>query len=105
MHHLPSTKRFFAIRDPDRRGIDGKPSRILEVMYRASPEDTPREFAHVWEIRGWAPEDEGKWTFNRSDVCLANDWWPVIYTHDTLQDLLNHLEETFVEGVPANRPS
>ena len=100
---LPSTARFFAVRDPNRIGIDGKPSRILEIMYR-TPGNEPREFAHTWDIRGWASENEGKWTFNRSDVAIENEWWPAIYEHDTLAHLLNHLEETFVEGVPANRP-
>ena len=100
----PSTARFFCVRDPERRGIDGQPSRIVEVMFRATPDAEPREFAHVWEIRGWKPEDEGKWTFNRSTVCILNKWWPAVYVHDTLADLLNHLEDTFVEGVPANQP-
>lgn len=99
------TKRFFVMRNPLRRGIDDKPSRIMEVYYQPEPGIAPREFGHVWDIRGWTPEDEGKWTFNRSTVCIENEWWPAIYTHNTLQDLLNHLEETFVEGVPANRPS
>jgi len=97
--NLPeSTKRFIVIHDPNRRGIDGKPSRICEIMYKG------REFGHTWEIKGWAPEDEGKWTFNRSTVAAENNWWIAIHTHNTLQDLLNHLEETFIEGVPANVP-
>lgn len=98
------TARFYVVRDPNRLGIDAKPSRIMEVMYKATPESEPREFGHTWDIRGWGPEDEGKWTFNRGVVPIANEWWPPIYVHNTLQDLLNHLEETFVEGVPANIP-
>ncbi len=100
MSDYPSTARFFVIRDFERPAD----SPILEVMYRATPDAQPREFAHVWPVRGWRPADEGKWTFNRSDVCMANEWWPADYIHDTLADLLNHLEETFVEGVPANQP-
>ncbi len=100
----PSTARFFVVRDPDRRDIEGKPSPILEVMYRATPDSEPREFAHVWTMHGWGEENEGKWTFNRSDVCIANEWWPALYKHASLIDLLTHLESTFVEGVPANQP-
>lgn len=100
-----STARFSAYRDPLRLSIDGKPSRISEIVYRSTPDGEPQEFAHCWQIRGWAAEDEGKWTINRSDVCIANKWWPAEYRHNTLQDLINHLEATFVEGVPANQPS
>lgn len=104
-YRLPEhTARFFVLRDPNRRGIDGKPSRIFEVMYQPDPTKPAQEFAHIWQIRGWGPEDEGKWTFNRSDVCIANEWWPAIYKHETLQGMLDHLEQTFVEGVPANVP-
>lgn len=98
----PSTARFSISRDPNRCGIDGKPSRILEIMYQSTPESEPREFGHTWDIRGWEPENEGKWTFNRSIVAAENEWWPAIYTHNTLADLLNHLEETFTEGMPTN---
>lgn len=101
MSQYPSTARFFVVRDP----LRGPTDHVLEVMYRATPEAAPREFAHVWDIRDWAPKDEGKWTFNRSDVCIANEWWPSLYTHDTLAALLDHLEATFVEGVPANQPA
>lgn len=102
---FPRTKRFSIVRDPNRLGIDGKPSRILEVMYHRTPDSEPEEFAHIWIMRGWSPEDEGKWTFNRSTVCIKNEWWPAEYKHDTLESLMQHLEETFVEGVPANQPT
>lgn len=103
--NLPEhTARFFVVRDPNRRGIDGRPSRICEVMFKSTPDSEPREFGHTWDIRGWGPEEEGKWTFNRGRVPIDQAWWPAIYVHNTLQDLLNHLEETFVEGVSANVP-
>ncbi len=101
--NFPSTKRFSIIKDPNRRGIDGKPSRILEIMYKASETSIAEEFAHIWDIRGWEPENEGKWIFHRSDVCFTYEWWPSIYIHNTIEDLLNHLEETFHEQ-SANKP-
>lgn len=100
MTTYPSTARFSISRNPRRDSTD----RVLEVMYQATPDAQSAEFAHVWAIQGWDPKDEGKWTFNRSHVAIAHQWWIGIPVHDTLADLLNHLEATFVEGVPANRP-
>ncbi len=94
---LPSTKRFYVVRDPNRHGIDNKPSRIMEVMYKANEISIAEEFCHIWDIRGWAPEDEGKWTINRSNVCIKYEWWPSIYVHNSIEDILNHFEETFHE--------
>ncbi len=99
-----STARFAAYRDPQRRGIDGEPSSISEILYRTNENVPWQEFAHCWKMHNWAPEDEGKWTMNRSDVCIANEWWPSEYQHDSLQKMLDHLEATFIEGVPANQP-
>lgn len=100
MSTYPSTARFSISRNPRR----GPTDRVLGVMYRATPDAPLAEFAHVWDIRGWDPKNEGRWTFNRSTVAIANQWWIAIPVHDTLADLLNHLEATFVEGVSANRP-
>ena len=91
----PSTARLRVWRDPQRPPNQ----RILEIAYHDG-----REFGHTWEIHDWTPELEGKWTFNRGDVPIASEWWPAEYYHDTLQGLLDHLEATFAEGVPANRP-
>jgi len=101
----PSTARFAASKDPARLNIKGEQDRVLDIWYQASPTDAPRHFGHTWDIRGWDPKDEGKWTFNRSDVAIENEWWPAVYVHDTLAALLDHLEATFVEGVPANMPN
>ncbi len=101
----PSTVRFFASKDPKRLNIKGEPDRVLDVWYRTTSDATPQHFGHTWDIRGWGEENEGKWTFNRSDVAIANQWWPAVYTHATLTDLLTHLESTFIEGVPANQPT
>lgn len=96
-----STLRFFVVRDPARAASDP----VLDIMYRGDLNRPAREFAHVWQVRGWEPEREGQWTFNRSDVAIENRWWPAIYDHDTLQAMLDHIEATFEEGVPANQPS
>jgi len=101
------TTRFFVSRNPNRIGINGKPSRIMEIMYQPAPDIAPRCFGHTWDIRDSHPmaaDINGKWTFNRDEVCSANYWWPAVYLHDSLQMLLNHLEDTFVEGVSANVP-
>lgn len=70
----PSTARFFVVKDPARLNILGKPDRVLDIWYRPNLNVPARHFAHTWDIRGWAPEDEGKWTFNRSDVAIENEW-------------------------------
>lgn len=103
---LPSTARFFAHKDPARLNIKGEPDRILDIWYRSEPNQPARHFGHTWDIRDSHPlmkDVNGKWTFNRSDVAIENEWWPAVYRHDTLADLLNYLEETFVEGVSANQ--
>lgn len=100
----PSTARFFAAKDPERRNIEGDTDRVLDIWYRPTLNVPAKHFGHTWDIQGWTPELEGKWTFNRSDVAIANEWWPASYQHESLQALLDHLEETFVEGVPANQP-
>lgn len=105
MSIYPSTARFVVSKDPARLNIKGEKDRILDIWYQSGPTAAPRHFGHTWDIRGWGPENEGKWTFNRSDVAIENEWWPAIYQHDTLAGLLYHLEATFVEGVPANVPS
>jgi hypothetical protein len=101
----PFTARFFAAKDPARLNIEGQPDRVFDIWYQRERGVAAAHFGHSWTIQDWAPEDEGKWTFNRSDVAIVNNWWPAIYQHDSLAALLEHLEQTFVEGVPANEPN
>ncbi len=100
---LPSTKRFYIVKDPNRRGIDGKPSRIAEVMYKPNPNDIAKEFAHIWEIKGWGEGLDGKWAFNRSDVCFAYSWWSDGRNFNSMDDILDYLENNFHEK-PFNMP-
>jgi len=93
---LPFTERFFAVQSEN--------DRLFHIWYRGDLNRSARLFGYSWNVQGWGIQYDGDWTFNRSDVAIENKWWPAIYQHDTLTDLLNHLEETFVEGVPANRP-
>jgi hypothetical protein len=107
MNTYPSTARFVASKDPARLNIRGEKDRILDIWYCPAPGAERRHFGHTWDIQDSHPlmqDVNGKWTFNRSDVAIENKWWPAIYQHDTLAALLDHLEATFVEGVPANQP-
>lgn len=104
--NLPSTSRFFIVRDPNRRGINGSPSSIMEIMYRATPISIPAEFAHCWLIKGWGPKYDGRYQINRSDVAIANEYWDSNESggYESLEAMLAHLEATFVEGVPHCKP-
>ncbi len=101
--NYPSTARFSIVKDPNRRGIDGKPSAILEIMYRAIGSNTLEEFAHIWQVAGWSDDINGKWTFNRSNVCFKYEYWPGEYYHNSIEDMLNYLEGNFHEK-SANKP-
>lgn len=102
-----TTAHFTASKDPTRLNIAGNPDRVLDVWYQNTPTEAPRHFGYCWDIQDSHPfmaRWNGKWTFNRGEVPIDNRWWPAIYHHETLSDLLAHLEATFVEGVPANQP-
>ena len=84
---LASTENFVVFKDPLR---DPK-SLILTINYKGN------HFGHTWQLNeDWAgAATAGTWTFNRGDVAIANEYWPPVYNHASVQDLLNHLEETF----------
>jgi len=88
---LPKSENFYVCREWQR---DSEPKdTVLTILYRGY------HFGHTWQI----PEDFGKangagqWTFNRGKVAINNEYWPPVYSHDTLEQLLAHLEATFVE--------
>lgn len=90
----PKTVRFSIVRSDTRAPHDP----VLNIMYGG------QLFGHTWIMKDWAPEYDGKWTFNRADVAIAHRYWPPQYHHDTLEALLIHLEETFQERTASGAP-
>lgn len=85
---LPKTENFYVCREYQR---DGTPEdKVLTILYRGY------HFGHTWQLgKSWP--NAGMWTFNRGVVAIDNHYWPPVYDHATLEDLLAHLEATFVE--------
>ncbi len=98
-----NTKRFYVIRDPNRLDITGKPSKIMQVMYKPDKGSIAEEFCNIWEVKGWSPEIDGKWTINRTDICFKYEWWPGEYYHNSIKNMLDYFEENFHE-TSANKP-
>lgn len=106
MSDYPSTARFFISRNPERLSTDP----ILDIKYRRDSASPLLHFGHTWVIEGYGPEYDGRYWFNRADVAIEHEYWdtdgghPSKTTYDSLAALLDHLETTFQEGVPFNRP-
>jgi hypothetical protein len=85
---LPKTENFYVARYEFRPTNDP----VLTIYYHGY------QFAYVWQVpASWDQDNAGKWTFNRGEVAIKNEYRPPIYEHDTLEGMLAHLEATFKE--------
>lgn len=89
-----ASPRFKVIRDYTRRAIDGTfASNVLEVYFCGKTENWEL-FANIYTVPESWP-DAGKWTFNRADVCIKNEWWPEEYYFEDVKSLIKYMEEHF----------
>ncbi len=89
MRPLPFTIRFFT-------GQEYPPGRanhttIYYMGYR---------FGQAWMVLDDWDAHLGKWQFNCGSFALHHEWTPMESWHDTLEDLVSHLEETFPGVMP-----
>lgn len=90
-----ASPRFKVIRGYTRRGTFTP--NVLDVYFCGERENW-KLFANIYQIpEGWVVEHRAdkKWTFNRADVCIENEWWPEEYYFDDVKSLIKYMEEHF----------
>jgi hypothetical protein len=83
---LPKTENFYVARYEFRPPDD----KVLTIYYHGY------QFAYVYQVPA-DYDNAGMWTFNRGEVAIKNNYWPSVYFHVTLEEMLAHLEATFKE--------
>lgn len=60
-------------------------------------------FAHAWIMqKDWSLEVAGKWCFNRGDVPIRMHYTPEKYYHESLENMLEYLEEDYEKFLQIN---